>query len=136
MKGRKPIPRNLKLVKGTRPDRISDKEPEIPVSIPPPPDILEGAEVDVFVTTAQRLARMRVMTDADVDALTIYAVNFVRWREAIANVRETGMIVRSPNNYPIQNPFLAVANKAQSVCLSILTEFGLTPSSRTRVRSQ
>jgi len=50
-------------------------------------------------------------------------------------VREMGMIVKSPKGYPIQNPFLAIANKAQRTCMDILTEFGMTPSSRTRVQS-
>jgi len=107
----------------------------VEVAIPDPPDYLIDDEIDVFTLTAAKLARMRVMTEADVDALAIYAVNFTRWREAIQRVREMGMIVKSPKNYPIQNPFLAIANKAQKTCLDILTEFGLTPSSRTRVQS-
>ena len=135
-RGPKPTPRNLRIVKGTdRPDRTNDKEPVVEVAIPDPPDYLIDDEIDVFTLTAAKLARMRVMTEADVDALAIYAVNFTRWREAIQRVREMGMIVKSPKNYPIQNPFLAIANKAQKTCLDILTEFGLTPSSRTRVQS-
>jgi P27 family predicted phage terminase small subunit len=43
-------------------------------------------------------------------------------------------MVRSPSGYPIQNPMLAIANKAQEQCLKILAEFGLTPSSRSRIR--
>jgi P27 family predicted phage terminase small subunit len=124
----------LKLVKGSRPDRINEDEPKVPVSIPDPPDFLEGEEIDTFIITAGKLARMRVMTEADVDALAIYAVNFVRWKDATAKLRETGPLVRSPNNFPIQSPYLAVANKAQGEMLKILSEFGLTPSSRTRVK--
>lgn len=135
MRGRKPTPRNLRVIKGTqRPDRINEDEPKVPVSIPSPPEHLSTDEADVFIVTARKLARMRVMTDADVDALSIYAVLFIRWREAVARVREQGMMVRSPNGHPIQNPYLSIANKAQSEMLKILSEFGLTPSSRTRVK--
>ena len=111
-------------------------EPVVPVTIPDAPDHLEPDETTVFTDNAAKLARMRVMTEYDIDALSIYAVNFVRWREAISKVREMGMIVKSPKGYPIQNPFLAIANKAQRTCMDILTEFGMTPSSRTRVQSQ
>ncbi len=115
---------------------MNEKEPQVEVSIPDPPDHLVDEEINIFVTTAGKLARMRVMTEADVDALSIYAVNFCRWKAATQKVREMGMIVKSPKNYLIQNPFLAIANKAQKCCMDILTEFGLTPSSRTRVQSQ
>lgn len=135
-RGPKPTPRNLRLVKGTdRPDRRNDDEPVVAVTIPNAPDYLVDNEIDVFVETAGKLARMRVMTDYDVDAIAIYAVNFVRWKEAVDKVRTMGMIVKSPKGYPIQNPFLSIANKSQHEMLRILTEFGLTPSSRTRVHS-
>ncbi len=133
-RGPKPTPRNLRLVRGTdRPDRMNDNEPILPVSIPDAPDYLEPDEIKIFVDTAEKLARMRVMTEYDVDALAIYAVNFVRWKEATSHLRDMGMMVRSPNNFPMQNPYLSVANGAQRECLRILVEFGLTPSSRTRV---
>lgn len=125
------MPTNIKLVKGSR--RIAKDEPQVPVKIPLPPDHLVDAEIDVFVRTAKLLAGMRVMTEADVDALAMYAVEWCRWTEANEQLRELGYMMRSPNGWPIQNPYLAVANKAQANCLRILTEFGLTPSSRTKV---
>jgi P27 family predicted phage terminase small subunit len=112
---------------------MNDNEPLVPVSIPDAPDYLEVDETKIFVDTAEKLARMRVMTEYDVDALAIYSVNFVRWKEATMRLRDMGMMVRSPNNFPMQNPYLSVANAAQRECLRILVEFGLTPSSRTRV---
>jgi P27 family predicted phage terminase small subunit len=114
---------------------MNEKEPIAEVSIPNPPEYLVDDEIDTFVSTAGKLARMRVMTEYDVDALAVYSVNFVRWKGATAKVREMGMIVKSPKGYPIQNPFLSIANKSQAEMLRILTEFGLTPSSRTRVHS-
>ncbi len=75
------------------------------------------------------------MTESDVDALAVYCVNWIRWQDANEKVREMGMIVKSPKNFPMQNPYLAIANKAQRECVGIMTEFGLTPSSRTRVKA-
>ncbi len=136
--GPKPTPRNLRIVRGTDVPAPKPGEPkdavEPPVGIPDAPEDLTPEEQGVFLETARRLARMRVMTDADVDALHMYAVEFCRYRDATAKVRSMGMIVKSPNDYPIQNPYLAIANKAQRTCINLLTEFGLTPSSRTRIK--
>jgi len=110
-------------------------EPQVAVCAPDPPEHLTDVEADKFREVAHKLARMRVMSDADVDALGVFAVNWVRYLDANAKVREMGLIVKSPNNYPIQNPFLAISRQSEKTCLSILTEFGLTPSSRTRVKS-
>jgi len=133
-KGPKPTPRNLRLVRGTdRPDRMNENEPIAAVTTPDAPDYLSPEEALIFTDTAAKLARMRVMTEYDVDALAMYSVNFVRWKEATARLRDMGLMVRSPNDFPMQNPYLSVANGAQKECLRILVEFGLTPSSRTRV---
>lgn len=135
MRGPKPTPRNLRIVRGDPPGKLNPDEPQVEVAIPDPPEHLEGRERDVFTEMAGKLARMRIMSNVDADALAIYAVNYVRWQEATATVRETGLLMRSPQGFPLQNPALAVANKAQDVCLKILAEFGMTPSSRTRVKS-
>ena len=136
MRGRKPTPRNLRLVTGAAQRDEKQAEPIAEVTAPDPPDYLEDEEAGCFREVGQKLALMRVMTDADVDLLAIYAVTFIRWKKAIAKVNESGLIVRSPNNHPIQNPYLSIANRAQQEMLKILAEFGLTPSSRTRVRPQ
>lgn len=137
MRGRKPKPTNLKLITGTqRPDRENVDEPKPPITIPDAPDHLQDEEIDVFIDIAGKLARMRVMTEMDVDAVAFYAVRFVVWKEAMSVVRETGLLAKAKNGSPIQNPYLGIANKAQADCMKILIEFGLTPSSRTRIKVQ
>ncbi len=115
---------------------MNDDEPIVPVAVPDPPEYLEEDEAKIFTATATKLAKMRIMSEADVDALAIYSVNFSRWVEATTKVRDSGLIMRSPNDYPMQNPYLSIANSAQRECMRILAEFGLTPSSRTRVQQQ
>ena len=68
------------------------------------------------------------------DAIALYAVEWCTWLDAKDKVAEMGFMVRSPNGYPIQNPYLAIQNKAHERCMKILSEFGLTASSSTRVR--
>lgn len=134
--GRKPLPTNLKLITGTeRPDRKNEQEPQVPVTIPDPPDYLDDRAQDKFVEMAGKLARMRVMSDVDIDALAFYCVRWCDWREAVDKVAATGHIIKSPNGYPIKNPWASTMEKAHQDCMKILAEFGMTPSSRTRVKA-
>ena len=43
-------------------------------------------------------------------------------------------MVKSPNGYPMQSPYVAVANKQVDIMVRIAAEFGMTPGSRTRIR--
>lgn len=137
--GPKPTPRNLRVVRTGKAEGRLTEPPEKPVEEPPvripePPDELAGEQVDVFVSTAQKLARMRIMTEVDVDALVIYARNWIDARQARERVYETGLIVKAPKTgVPMLNPWLPIARKAEDTCIKIMAEFGLTPSSRNRV---
>lgn len=135
MAGRKPLPTQLKLVKGTaRPHRMNPAEPKPVVATPPPPDHLDEPAAAKFTEMAELLARHGVMTELDVGALARYVVIWRRWLEAEAEVKRRGPVVKTVGGNIIQNPFLAVANKCLAQMGQIESEFGLTPSSRTRVR--
>lgn len=137
MRGTKPTPRNLRIVTGTdRPSRMNKDEPIVPVTAPDPPEHLTDAQRDKFVEMAALLARMRVMSDVDVDALAFYCVRWCDWREAVDNLNATGHVVRSPTGRPMKNPWAGTMEKAHSDCMKILAEFGMTPSSRTRVSAK
>ena len=135
MAGRKPLPTQLKLVKGTaRPHRMNPAEPQPTVAVPLPPDHLDDAAAAKFTELAELLARHGVMTELDAGALARYVVIWRRWLEAEAEVKRRGPVVKTAGGNIIQNPFLAVANKCLAQMGQIESEFGLTPSSRTRIR--
>ena len=141
--GPRPTPTNLlPFTKGKNrskkqiAERAKNGAVEPSVSTPPAPETLTEEGAAHWNKTAKTLAGLRVMSAADVDALTIYIESWMRWQEATESVKTTGLLIRAPSGYPIQNPMLAIANKAQEQCLKILTEFGLTPSSRTRVNRE
>jgi len=135
MAGRKPLPTHLKLVKGTaRPHRLNRAEPKPLVAVPEPPDHLDEAAKAKFVQMAELLASHGVMTELDTHALARYVVIWQRWLEAEQEVKRRGPVVKTSNDNIIQNPFLAVANKCLAQMHQIESEFGLTPSSRSRIR--
>ena len=135
MAGRKPLPTHLKLVKGTaRPHRLNKAEPIPVVAVPAPPDHLDEDARKKFSEMAELLARHGVMTELDTHALARYVVIWRRWLEAEQEVKRRGHVVKTSNDNIIQNPFLAVANKCLAQMAQIESEFGLTPSSRSRIR--
>ncbi|HHY02555.1 MAG TPA: phage terminase small subunit P27 family [Paracoccus sp.] len=135
MAGRKPLPTQLKLVKGTaRPHRMNLAEPQPVVAVPAPPEHLDEAAAAKFREMAELLARHGVMTELDAGALARYVVIWRRWLAAEAEVKRRGPVVKTAGGNIIQNPFLAVANKCLAQMGQIESEFGLTPSSRTRIR--
>jgi P27 family predicted phage terminase small subunit len=102
--------------------------------MPEPPDHLDERAKTKFTVMAELLARHGVMTELDVNALARYAVVWCRWVDAEAEIKKRGPVVKTAGDNIIQNPFLAVANKCLLQMAQIEGEFGLTPSSRSRVR--
>ena len=137
MAGRKPLPTHLKLVKGTaRSHRLNKKEPKPPLVAPEPPDYLDENAKAKFSELAKMLARHGVMTELDAGAIARYAVVWCRWVDAEAEIKKRGPVVKTAGDNIIQNPFLAVANKCLLQMAQIESEFGLTPSSRSRIRME
>ena len=137
MAGRKPLPTHLKLVKGTaRPHRLNKNEMKPPVAIPEPPAHLDERAKAKFIELAEMLARHGVMTELDTAAVARYAVVWCRWVDAEIEIKRRGPVVKTASDNIIQNPFLAVANKCLLQMAQIESEFGLTPSSRSRIRME
>jgi P27 family predicted phage terminase small subunit len=68
--------------------------------------------------------------------LASYCEAWSRYVAAVQQVRETGgEVVKSPNGFPILNPYASVRNRAQATMQSLAAEFGLTPSSKSRVKA-
>ena len=55
--------------------------------------------------------------------------------EAMQEVQKYGAMIKSPNGYPVQSPYLAVANRHADTMVRIASEFGFTPASRSRIFS-
>ena len=42
-------------------------------------------------------------------------------------------MVKSPSGYPIQSPYVSIANRQAEIMMRIASEFGFTPASRSRI---
>jgi P27 family predicted phage terminase small subunit len=82
---------------------------------------------------SQRLYKAGLLTHLDRAALAAYCQAWGRWIEAERMLSKYGSVIKSPSGYLMQSPYLAIANKALAQAMRILTEFGMTPSSRSRI---
>ena len=79
------------------------------------------------------LAALRILTHLDRAALAAYCGAYALWAEATAQIQKYGAMIKSPTGFPIQSPYLAIANRQAEIMMRIASEFGFTPASRSRI---
>jgi len=135
MRGRKPKPAALHIVQGTKTNsRSIASEPAPPPTILKCPPILKGAARAEWKRIAPILFDAGLLTEMDRAQLFLYCDAWGRMMNAQKHLAEYGVMLRSPKGYPIQNPHLAILNKSSEQVQKALVEFGLSPSSRARVK--
>lgn len=134
--GRKPKPTALKLLTGNPGKRaINHAEPKPRIVLPKPPEHLSEDEKAKWKATVRELYPLGLVTTIDKDALAMYCVIYIRWIKAEKLVREKGEIIKTAAGNIIQNPYLSIANRALEQLNKLGAEFGMTPSSRSRVKT-
>jgi len=136
MAGRKPIPTNLKILRGNPGRRpLPKNEPEISAGIPDPPKHLGGKAKKEWKRITPELARAGLLTKIDGTALAAYCDCFAQWAEASAKIKKQGMTIETEKNGPVISPYLKISNAAVDRMRQFLVEFGMTPSSRSKVKA-
>jgi P27 family predicted phage terminase small subunit len=79
------------------------------------------------------LAALRLLTNLDRAALAAYCGAYALWAEAMEAIQKYGTMIKSPSGYPVQSPYLAIANRQTEIMMRIASEFGFTPVSRSRI---
>lgn len=129
-----PKPTELKLLANTyRKDRASRNEPKPKLEIPPCPSHLDDEAKKEWRKMSKELYKLGLLTKIDKAGLAGYCQAWSDWVRALEQLKIEPRIFKSPNGYPILSPWIAVANKANEQLRAYLSEFGLTPSSRTRL---
>ncbi len=132
--GRPPIPTALKVLAGNPGKRpLNANEPKPAQKIPSCPRHLGKEGRKEWRRISAQLLKLKLLTEIDRAALAGYCVAWERWVESEEALRKMGMLIKTPNGYPIVNPLLSVATGAMKQMKVFLTEFGMTPSSRSRV---
>lgn len=135
-RGRKPTPTHLKTLRGTRKDRVNQHEPKVESACPAEPKHLDTIGRAEWRRIVPLLDRMGVLASVDGAALALYCDTYSRWYAARQEVDKRGLLVEVDMEYGTVlklNPASAVMTSTTKTMIQLLTEFGCTPSSRSRV---
>lgn len=137
MRGPKPQPTTLKLLRGNPGKRpLNEQEPTPPDGMPECPEFLDAVAKAAWERTAAMLKQMGVLTVADGIALSALCTLYSRWVHAEEQVKKFGAVVKNPDRgHPMKSPYLRIANESLEALRKLLLEFGLTPSSRSRIHA-
>ena len=133
--GRAPQPTKLKLVHGNpgkRPLNANEPTPPVPDAVPYAPRHLNAEAKKEWRRVTGILMDLGLYTELDRAGWAMLCQAWGRWVVAERELQERGEILISAKGYMYQNPWRHEANKAQEQMRRMMTEFGMTPSSRSR----
>lgn len=132
----RPKPTRLKLLEGNpgkRPLNENEVDPDVESCIPDPPDQLSDIAKKEWLNMGEKLHRLGLLTEIDYTAFSFYCQAYARWIEAEGEIKKTGLVIKTTNGNFINSPYVGIANTSMRDCHRYLIEFGMTPSSRTKV---
>lgn len=137
-RGRKSKPAATKIAEGNRGKRpindatlTSEGKPDSDAPIAPP--WLDGEMARLWEEYAPRLHKYGILSDLDglaFERVVSLAARIVRYEQEIAVEEET---YTADNGLKKANPKVAMLERAESALLRYLSEFGMTPASRSRI---
>jgi len=131
----KPKPTALRILQGKPGHRpLNAHEPKPDAAIPDCPAELSADAKAEWARLSPYLLRVGLITTADKSAFAAYCQAYGRWIDAERKLADEGELLLTDKNNLVQNPRLWVANKALDQMYKFMVEFGLTPSSRTRLK--
>ena len=133
--GRNPKPTALKVLNGNPGKRpLNDKEPQPARSLPKSPYGMEYHAKKMWDDITPKLHRLGILTEIDHQMLELMCVHYGLARQAMTEIKKNGIISVGDRGNIIRNPALAVLNTNSQVFRRYATEFGLTPSSRAKLK--
>ena len=134
MRGRRPKPTRIKFLTGNPGKRALNKhEPRPEPALPEcPPELGPSAQRE-WNRLVGELSKLNMITNLDRAALASYCGAYALWAEATEAINKFGTMVKSPSGYPMQSPYIAIANRQAEIMMRIASEFGFTPASRSRI---
>lgn len=135
-RGRKPKPTQIKRAAGNPGRRpLNPAEPAAKQGRPKCPRDISPEAAAEWERICELLAGMKLLTVQDGPAIRVYCEAHARYVEATRALAKYGLVfVAGKTKYPAQSPYLAIANSALKQMNLFFSEFGLTPSSRSRVK--
>ena len=138
MKGRKKLPDSIKALRGTdQPCRMTDKPAVQGATVIKLPKVgLKGTAKKVFAVVATELMHNNLLDVYGVDMVVAYAHEMALYHDMMSDIEKEGVTIEVMTKAGVVtriNPKRKVAEGALAAAKSLAVEFGMTPSSRSRV---
>lgn len=132
--GRKPKPTHLKVVAGEkRPSRINQNEPAAAPGVAAAPIWLSARAAEIFDQLSATLHGMGIASPDDMHALSLLASRIEEVEQLTGIIEDGGRTYVSEAGLVKAMPEVGMRNEAMRHAQSLLAEFGLTPSARSKV---
>ena len=97
-----------------------------------PPELGPSARQEWDQIVAELISK-GVLSTFDRGPLAGYCTAFALAMEAAEMVQKHGAMIKSPNGFPMQSPYLSHLNRQVEIMMRIASEFGFTPASRSGI---
>ncbi len=136
MKGRKPVPTGLKLMRGTlKKQRVNPTEPTPKVGSSDPLKGLTPRALEHYARLTADIAGMGILTTVDGAALSELAQAMADYEVASVMLARDGMVVETERG-TVRSPWLMVRKQASDQMQRGFADFGLTPAARVRLHTE
>ena len=134
LRGPAPTPTSILAFEGKRSHHaINTREPK-PLAVRPKcPTYLDEAGQKEWKRLMPILVRMKVVTEADGIALANLCQAYSTMTKAQEQLNKAGILYKTKSGYVQQSPLLGIVNSQIDIINRLCREFGLTPSSRSRI---
>lgn len=138
-RGPRPTPQKVLRLRGSWRGNLNPSEPKFPSGKPTCPDWLDDEAKSAWRQLVPMLFTAGLLTKADRNALARYCQLHARWKKCELFIQKYG------STYPIKDekgavkcfvqfPEVGIANSLAKQLTRLEQEFGLTPSSRSRIQ--
>ena len=71
------------------------------------------------------LLSLGLISEIDRGPIAAYCQAWSRWMDAEENVQRFGSVIKTPKGYPVQSPYVGIANRAMDQMRKFGIEFGI-----------
>ena len=134
--GRKPTPTDLAKLRGNPHQHAlneNEPKPEFSEEVPPAPEWLGDYGKREWERVAPYLHKSKLLSEADQLAFATYCQNVDLLIESTLDIKKNGHTITGARG-EVRNPALASFAQATTALRAMAAEFGMTPSSRSRIK--
>jgi len=130
--GRKPLPKSLKVLKGTFQKCREVKDVIEPMGKALDPEWIAKRSKYYWKYYEPMMLKLGILTDADQPAFGAFCDSIARL-EAVNKILDRDGLILQGGTGPVKHPAFAIAKDCWANIKTFSTEFGMTPSSRCRI---